>query len=1086
MPLFQPGKPIRLRSNHFQIEPFNCKIYHYSVRFRNLDKSKDGARYTRKLDRAWYQSKFEILNQLVDSNCGSPTGHFYDQSKGRIMHAFDGKENMYTYRKLPSDTFKQTLGYLFDQKQLQLEVAVKFTAELDFEQFKSYFAGDRSQKLGDLIRAVEVILKDGPVSKGLPTERGIFPRQQSEEAEEERIEPDSDRLIDTAGLDKKAVFGHVQTVKLMGKQLNLVVDRAAHAFYIAEQLDTALTKILVKGLSLPKENPANVAQTLFSFVASNPAKRKEYVRLLNNELRSLQIETTHLAYRRKYRIFEITSEPIRELAFLDQTSKRRTGVCDYYRERYNRSDLCEALPAINVGKKNSPIYLPIEVCRIAANQKVTRLRGEETANLIKFSTHQKIESRFELIGEKVRLIREQGKEKLQNLIHLDLRPIEVEGVQLFNPRLNYANVANYQPSYGKWKMQGKRVLEAGQLRAGELCVVNLSEQLRLDQIDRFMVKFLEKAGELGLTVEQPFNLNHQHNNRNSFFCEQRAELTKVMDDIMRLYRPQKPRLVLFFIGKNRGDKIYQHIKAESEIRYGLNTQCVTEQVAHKILNYYEQQRQRPTTSFGGQTTVPLKENGDYILSSLMLKVNSKLGGVNCAMAADHNEISKLRDDLLLIGADVTHPSEETSFGYSICSVVASLDASYFRYVSVVRIQTKSKEEIIGQMCGMMLELLELVVRAKLDERRKKPNGRPPLNENDPQEIYRLLPKHVLYYRDGISDGQYSHFQEFEISNMRRAFAEFSKARGFAEPYRPQVNTVIVMKRHTTRFQKLTDDNEDLNSYERQQSVLKTLAFSLTRSSLTNNDYQTMSEQQRYLIDEDSESGRTFNINPGTLVNHEKIVRTDSEFYLCSHNCDKGTIRSTHYCVLQNESKFDLPELQKFTYNLCYLFAKGTKSISIPVPVKYAHQAAYRARNHLSLLDEEEQAANETNQPIRSPFYPPPASALPPTNLLPPPFLPPPISSFQAGPSFIPPPPPFSLLPPGPLQGPFVLPPHFLALPPPAAPLPVATNLPNRNPLPKKKRQGKGRKEAAEPVVIDEQLQKRIKVNEDLSLCFYFL
>ena len=1072
---FLPGKLIRLRSNHFQIEPSSCKLFHYSVRFRNLDKSKDGARYTRKLDKVWYKSKFEILNQLVDSNCASPNGYFYDETyQSRIVHAFDGKENMYTYRRLRSDTFNQSLNYLFEQKELQLEIAIKFTAELSLEQFENYFRGDQSAKLGDLIRAVEIILKDGPVSNGLPTERGIFPRLVQDE---EEIDPNSDRLIDTAGPGKKAVFGHIQTVKLMSKQLNLVVDRAAHAFYIAEQLDKSFTRILVNGLSLQKENPVNVAQTLFSFVA-NKAKRKEYTRLLNNELKSMQIETTHLSYRRKYRIFEITEQPIRELSFLEQTTKRTTGVCDYYREKYHKNDLCEALPAINVGKKNSPIYLPIEVCRIALNQKVRKLRSEETANLIKFSTHQKIENRFELIGEKVQLIKEQGKEKLRDLIHLDLRPIEVEGVQLFNPKLNYSNVVNYQPSFGKWKMQGKQVLEAGQLRAGELCLVNLTEKLVLDQIDQFVSKFREKSSELGLTIEQPFSLN-RHQNKNSFFCEQRAELKKVMDDIVEVYRAQKPRLVIFFIGKNRGDKIYKHIKCESEINYGLHTQCVTEQLVHKILKYYTQQQ---TPMFGSET-VSLKDNGDYILSSLILKVNSKLGGVNCAMAAEHNEISKLRDNLLVIGADVTHPSEENSFNYSICSVVSSLDANYFKYVSIVKIQEKSKEEIIKQMCSMMLELLELLVRSKIEERRR--SGQKPVNENNPEEIYRLLPRHVLYYRDGISDGQYGHFQEFEIGNMHLAFEEFSKAKGFNEIYRPQVNTIIVMKRHTTRFQKLTDDNEDLNSYERQQSVLRTVGLSLASND---SDYQSMSEEQRYLIDEDSETGRTFNINPGTLVNNEKIVRTNSEFYLCSHNCDKGTIRSTHYCVLQNESKFELVELQKFTYSLCYLFAKGTKSISIPVPVKYAHQAAYRARNHLSLVEEEDGPGRcdfPGNQPNR-PFYPPPTN-------LPPPVLPPPISPFHAGPiagpSGFPPfvlgqipfaPPPL-FMPPQPHyflnQMPFTQPPPPL---PPVAP--TVSNPPSRN-QPKKK---KGKKDDLSRTVIDEQLQKKIKVNEDLSLCFYFL
>ena len=99
-----PGKPIRLKSIHFQVEPFNCKLCHYRVQFRNPDKSRDGARYTRKLDKLWYEAKFAILNKLVDSNCGPPAGHFYDDAgQSRVGHAFDGKENLYTSRKLRSD-----------------------------------------------------------------------------------------------------------------------------------------------------------------------------------------------------------------------------------------------------------------------------------------------------------------------------------------------------------------------------------------------------------------------------------------------------------------------------------------------------------------------------------------------------------------------------------------------------------------------------------------------------------------------------------------------------------------------------------------------------------------------------------------------------------------------------------------------------------------------------------------------------------------------------------------------------------------------------------------------------------------------
>ena len=337
----------------------------------------------------------------------------------------------------------------------------------------------------------------------------------------------------------------------------------------------------------------------------------------------------------------------------------------------------------------------------------------------------------------------------------------------------------------------------------------------------------------------------------------------------------------------------------------MRTQCVTEKTVQTVLNYYQQQQRSTSGSeiYPGphpviKSKTKLKENGEYILSSLILKVNTKLGGVNCAIAAEHNQISKLRDNLLVIGADVTHPSTKDSFDYSICSVVASLDANYFRYVSVVKLQPKSKEEMIRQMREIMSDLLELYVRYRLEQDSAK---NCPIDKSNPEAIYRLLPQHVLYYRDGIGDGQHDFCKIFEIENMHRTFKEFSKAKGFAKTYRPAVNTVIVMKRHNTIFKKFTDVNDDLNKYEREKKELLTEAVVSLSAIRSENDYQNLSVEQRYQIDENSETGRTFNINPGTLVADEKLVGSEREFYLCSHNCDKGTIRSTHYHILQNES-----------------------------------------------------------------------------------------------------------------------------------------------------------------------------------------
>lgn len=49
-----------------------------------------------------------------------------------------------------------------------------------------------------------------------------------------------------------------------------------------------------------------------------------------------------------------------------------------------------------------------------------------------------------------------------------------------------------------------------------------------------------------------------------------------------------------------------------------------------------------------------------------------------------------------------------------------------------------------------------------------------------------------------------------------------------------------------------------------------------------------------------------------------------------------------------------------TYHLCHMYARCTKSISIPVPVAYADLAAYRARQHLEAALEDASASSDSS------------------------------------------------------------------------------------------------------------------------------
>lgn len=75
---------------------------------------------------------------------------------------------------------------------------------------------------------------------------------------------------------------------------------------------------------------------------------------------------------------------------------------------------------------------------------------------------------------------------------------------------------------------------------------------------------------------------------------------------------------------------------------------------------------------------------------------------------------------------------------------------------------------------------------------------------------------------------------------------------------------------------------------------------------------------------------------------------------------QGTCRPSKYTLLYDENNLNADHIQGTTYHLCYLFARCTKSIADPAPVRYAHHAAARAKVHLkninaARLDDQERA-----------------------------------------------------------------------------------------------------------------------------------
>ncbi|KAF9321154.1 Protein argonaute 10 [Podila horticola] len=263
-----------------------------------------------------------------------------------------------------------------------------------------------------------------------------------------------------------------------------------------------------------------------------------------------------------------------------------------------------------------------------------------------------------------------------------------------------------------------------------------------------------------------------------------------------------------------------------------------------------------------------KVNKQYC-GMLGLKINTKLGGINNTLA--RNSIPFVTDaPTMVIGADVTHPSAGEARP-SIVAVVGSMDEHAFRYAGRLQIQD-GRCEVIDRLKYLVYELIAAFVMRN-----------------------RARPQRILFYRDGVSDGQFAQVMKDEVQAIKDACQRMDPE------YNPPITFCVVKKRHHARL------------------------FPM---------------QQR-------DGDRSGNCHAGTVVDSVITHPTEFDFYLQSHGGLQGTSRPTLYHVLLDENRFSSDALQALTFRLCHVYSRCPKSVSIVPPVYYAHLLAYRARHYQS-------------------------------------------------------------------------------------------------------------------------------------------
>ena len=452
-----------------------------------------------------------------------------------------------------------------------------------------------------------------------------------------------------------------------------------------------------------------------------------------------------------------------------------------------------------MGNPKRTVYLPIELCMMKKQSlPTTSLTDKQRKEMIS-ETAKPPKARRATIEQHLKNLSNYYEEDPYAKafgLKINNEMIKVDGRTLFPPALKYKNVDKFSNvSDGKWKFgrPGDRfvlkfLVPTNLKYWGVLDLSNLPKESR----KKFVKKIQNEGSIRGMVVDNPIYKNVKDRDT----LQVKETFRKPYSDLRSKKESQERKkengckLLIMVINPNRS-MIKHELKYLGDSELMVQTQFVLK-----------------ANVMGRDNKGPNYE----VIHNICLKINHKLGGVNHALWKKPPIF--MNQPVMVMGADVTHPPpRDSSQRPSIAAVVGSTDADVSQFNVEIRLQERVAEETEKKSKGRVVE--EIVAMENI--------------------TYRLLfkfkkkvgqhPEQIVYYRDGVSEGQFSAVLKHELSAIQRACTTLEPG------YEPKVTFIIAQKRHKTRF----------------------------------------------FVD-----GKTENVPPGTLVDTEITTTSEVDFFLASH------------------------------------------------------------------------------------------------------------------------------------------------------------------------------------------------------------
>ncbi|GFP93542.1 protein argonaute mel1 [Phtheirospermum japonicum] len=641
--------------------------------------------------------------------------------------------------------------------------------------------------------------------------------------------------------------GFYQSLRPTQMGLSLNIDMSARAFYEPIYVSDYVCKYFNKDLTRPLSDQDRLK--------------------VKRALKGIRVEINHQGHIKRHKIIGVSTEPTQQIMFSLDESSATISVVQYFRQKYNIALKYPYLPALQAGSSSKSIYLPMEVCKIVDGQRYSKKLNERQVTSLLRATCQRPPDRERSITKMVSHNNYNGNEIVNEFgIIVNPQLTSIEARVLPPPMLKYhgsGRESSIEPTVGQWNMINKKMINGG--KVDYWTCINFS-RLGGGEVDRFCHQLIGMCVDKGMTFGS-YPLVEIRNGRSDQIEKSLSNLHAEACANLAKENATGKHLQLLIIILPDFTGSYGKIKRVCETELGIVSQCCQPKQASKCSKQY--------------------------LENVALKINVKVGGRNSVLvqALSGKMIYGTERPTIIFGADVTHPQPGEDSSPSIAAVVASMDwPEVTKYRGLVSAQPH-REEIIQDLFSQ-----------KQDPTRGLVSGG--MIREHLIAFYKSTgakPHQIIFYRDGVSEGQFSQVLLHEMDAIRKACASLQ------EGYMPRVTFVVVQKRHHTRL-------FPANHGDRQST------------------------------------DRSGNILPGTVVDTKICHPHEFDFYLCSHAGIQGTSRPAHYHVLYDENKFSADHLQMLTNSLCYTYARCTRSVSIVPPAYYAHLAAFRARYYMEGIE----------------------------------------------------------------------------------------------------------------------------------------